>query len=324
MATPKQIKSILKKYPPQPSSSTTPSPSPAPFTTPSSQPPPKTFEDRTREIALYHAHLLQQRKDIELEILLSTETLIDYPLSRPPSHDATNPSPSDASTFKALLAPFTTSDYDALIEERNINEHCGYTLCPDARLKERGGGMYRLLGMSGKAKDFRVVRKEELEKWCSEACARRALYVRVQLSESPAWERGASMLGSRIDLLDEPKTIEDTVMEGIERLDLDADRGDEERERRGRDERDLALERGDRGMGAKGGLVDVKVLERDVKRKVEPPSLGEEELSGKLEHLALEGYTSKFGYQRKKLLQVERDGDEMDEDEDEADTDWKL
>lgn len=86
----------------------------------------------------------------------------------------------------------------------------------------------------------------------------------------------------------------------------------------------MALERGDRGMGAKGGLVDVKVLERDVKRKVEPPSLGEEELSGKLEHLALEGYTSKFGDQRKKLLDRERemDGDEMDEDG--SDTDWKL
>lgn len=176
--------------------------------------------------------------------------------------------------------------------------------------------------MSGKAKDFRVVRKEELEKWCSEACARRALYVKVQLSETPAWERGASTVGSRIDLLDEPKSGEDTVMEGIERLNLDGD--GEASERKGKEERDLARERGDRGMGAKGGLVDVKVLEKDVKRKVEPPSLGEEELSGKLEHLALEGYTSKFEDQRKKLLDREReaDGDEMDEDG--ADTDWRL
>ncbi|PVH83509.1 hypothetical protein DL98DRAFT_486287 [Cadophora sp. DSE1049] len=314
MATPQQIKSILKKYPSQPSSSTQPSNT----TPPSSES--KTFEERTREIALYHAQLIQQRKDIELEILLSTETLIDYPLSQPPHYTASSPSPSDASTFKNLLTPFTTSDYDALIEERNINEHCGYTLCPNERLRERGGGTYRLLGMNGKAKDFRVVRKEELEKWCSEGCARRALYVKVQLSETPAWERGASAVGSRIDLLDEPMSVGDTVMEGIESLDLDG----EGSERRGREERDLALERGDRGMGAKGGLVDVKVLERDVERKVEPPSLGEEELSGKLEHLALEGYTSKFGDQRKKLLDSERDmdGDEMDEDG--ADTDWKL
>jgi len=319
-STPQQIKSILKKYPSLPSS-TTSQPS---TTSPSrpSDPDPKTFEERTREIALYHAQLIQQRKDIELEILLSTETLIDYPLSRPPAHSASSPSPSDALSFKTLLAPFTTSDYDALIEERNINEHCGYTLCPNDRVRERGGGTYRLLGMNGKAKDFRVVRKEELEKWCSEGCARRALYVRVQLSETPAWERGASasVAGSRIDLLDEPKSEEDTVMEGIESLDLDG----EGVERKGREERNLALERGDRGMGAKGGLVDVKVLERDVKRKVEPPSLGEEELSGKLEHLALEGYTSKFGDQRKKLLDRERemDGDEMDEDG--SDTDWKL
>ncbi|KAK0112726.1 hypothetical protein ONS95_014462 [Cadophora gregata] len=325
-ATPQQIKSILKKYPSYP-----PTTSPSqPSSTPPPPPPPesKTFEERNREIALYHAQLIQQRKDTELEILLSTETLIDYPLSRPPIYTASSPSPTDTRTFKKLLAPFTTSDYDALIEERNINEHCGYTLCPNERVRERGGGTYRLLGMSGKAKDFRVVRKEELEKWCSEGCARRALYVRVQLSETPAWERGvsASVGRSRIDLLDEPKSEEDTVMEGIERLDLDGDRdrNGEGSQKKGREESDLALERGDRGMGSKGGLVDVKVLERDVTRKAEPPTLGEEDLSGRLEHLALEGYTSKFEDQRKTLLERERETDDDEMDEDEEDTDWKL
>lgn len=155
--------------------------------------------------------------------------------------------------------------------------------------------------------------------WCAEGgCKRRALYVRVQLSESPAWERGANAIGSRIDLLDEPKEDTDMVMEGVEQLSLR-----EDGERRGRDEKDLAFERGDRGMGSKNGLVDVKVRERDVKMKIQPPSLGEEELSGKMDHLVLEGYTSKFGEQRKKLLGEQR-GDEMDEDDFEEDTDWKL
>ncbi|KAL2066132.1 hypothetical protein VTL71DRAFT_2203 [Oculimacula yallundae] len=328
--SPQQLKSILKKFPPQPTSPSTSTPTPTASSTstratpnPSTEPPTPS-KDRNREIALYHAHLLQARKDIELEILLSTETLIDYPLSPSPHHTAASPSISDAQQFKSLLAQFTTSDYDALIQERNINEKCGYALCPNARVKEGGGGEWRLLGMSGKARDFRVVRKEECEMWCKEgdACKRRALWVRVQLGEVPAWERGAgNALGGQIELLDEPKErVEDdrdTVMQGIERLDLE--------ERKERDGEDLALERGDRGMRSKTGLVDVKVLERDVKMKVEPPSLGEEELSGKLEHLRLEGYTSKFGDQRRKLLEVEkeRDGDEMDEDDDE-DTDWKL
>ncbi len=60
MATPTAPKSILKK-----------SPYPA---TPSSK------EHRDREVALYHATILQQRKVIELEILMATETIIDYPL----------------------------------------------------------------------------------------------------------------------------------------------------------------------------------------------------------------------------------------------------
>ncbi len=173
--------------------------------------------------------------------------------------------------------------------------------------------------MGGKAKDFRVVKKEELEKWCSEECARRAMWVRVQLSESPAWERGAKEYGVKIELLDEPKeeSEEDSVMEGIGKLDLDGENDKEKRYRR-----DLALERGDKGAGAEKGLVDVRLLERDVKGKVEPPTLGEEELSGKMEHLVLEGYTSKFGEQRKKLFEMERGGDEMDEDDE--DTDWKL
>ncbi len=58
MATPPQPKSILKKTPYPATSS--------------------SKEARDREVALYHANLIQQRKDIELEILLSLETLIDY------------------------------------------------------------------------------------------------------------------------------------------------------------------------------------------------------------------------------------------------------
>jgi hypothetical protein len=291
MATAKQPKSILKKasYPATPSSK----------------------EDRDREVALYHANLIQQRKDIELNILLSTETLIDYPLAKSP-YDASNPSPSDAREFKHLLRPFQPSDYDELIQERNINEKCGYTLCPNPRLKDNSGGKYRILGTNGKAKDFRVVEKEELEKWCSEACAKRALYVRVQLSENPAWEREAAGSTVNIDLLDEPKSVDGAIVEGLENMSLDGSKDKKQVAT------DLALERGDKGPAAKNGLVDVKIQEKDVQRPAQAPSLND--LSGRLDmmHLTLEGHTPEFGSRRQR-----RHSEEL-EDEDDPDTDWKI
>lgn len=34
-----------------------------------------------------------------------------------------------------------------------------------------------------------IVPKEKWEMWCSDACAERALYIRVQLAQEPVWER---------------------------------------------------------------------------------------------------------------------------------------
>ncbi|KAF4632276.1 hypothetical protein G7Y89_g5861 [Cudoniella acicularis] len=293
MATTKTPKSILKKSSSYPAAATT-----------------SSKEERDRGLALYHARLIQSRKDIELEILLSTETLIDYPLASS-LYDASNPSPADAKAFKDFLRPFQPSDYDALIVERNINDHCGYTLCPKPRVRETGGGKYRVIGTRGRAKDFRVVEKEELEKWCSDACARRALYVRVQLSESPAWEREAAQSLIKIDLLDEPKSEDDSVAEELGQLHLS---GEEEQEKK-QNTANLALERGDQGRAAHHGLVDVKIQEKEVQRSAEPPSLDEDDLSGRLDtmHLTLEGHTPSFGSRR-----------ERRDDEEEADTDWKI
>jgi hypothetical protein len=253
-----------------------------------------TKEERDRETALYHANIIQQRKDIELEILLSTERLIDFPLST--SSTASNPALSDVELFKALLRPFQPSDYDCLIEERNINEHCGYTLCPRPRVKAGSKGKWRLVGTTGKAKDFKVVPKEELEKWCSEDCAKRAMYVKVQLSERPAWERAAST--RQIELLNEEKTDagrrEAQLAEDLRQLSIG------ETARRSQSAADLALERGDRGAASVNGLVDVMIVEKEVTGAAEAPSLDandiDEDMSGM--HLALEGYTQRFGSQR--------------------------
>jgi hypothetical protein len=308
MATSSQMpKSILKK--PQYPADTT-----------------RTREDHNREIALYHANLIQQRKDVELEILNSMELLIDYPLSGPP-YTAANPSATDAQSFKQHLRPFQPSDYDALIEERNINEHCGYTLCSKPRAKDGQGGKYRLIGMYGKAKDFKVVERWEVEKWCSEECARRALYVRVQLGEGPAWERGGYSVN--VELLDEPKEVVDGIAERLEAMELDGG----EMEDRMQNSRDLAVERGDRGLAAKNGLVEFAIKENMEQGPVHPPTLDDGDITGvyflsqifpsrhltnsdfpdrlHTMHLNLEGHTTTFGRSN--------GGNDSDED-----TDWKL
>ena len=294
MSTTKPLKSILKKTP-YPAATT-------------------SKEDRDREVALYHANLIQERKDVELAILLSTEKLIDFPTATSP-YSASNPSSSDIEIFKVLLRPFQPSDYDALILERNINNFCGYTLCPNPKSEDGGGGKYRIIGKTGRAKDFRVVEKEELEKWCSEECARRALYVRVQLSETPAWEREAAS-GADIELLEEPKSKEDPVVDTSQepysvRI--------VERDKK-QDAANLAAERGDTGLAAKKGLVDVTIHEKDVERLAEPPSWGVDDLGRRLDtmHLTLEGHTISFGSKKHRRPHEHEDGI----DGEDMDTDW--
>lgn len=278
----------------------------------------KSKEERDLKLALFHANLIQQRKDIELTILLNTETLIDYPLSSNPPYDASNPSPSDARSFKDLIQYFQPSDYDALIVERNINEHCGYSLCSNNRVKDGAAGKYRLLGTNGKAKDFKVVEKEELEKWCSSACAKRALYVRVQLSETPAWERDSAH-GTEIELLDEPKSGEAQIIEGVEKLKL----GTPADSNKKHNAADLALERGDKGLAAKKALVDVDIKEKDVQAPAQAPSFEKDDLSGRLDslHLALEGHTTVFGSERQR-----RHHEELEDisDDGAAYNDWNI
>lgn len=262
------------------------------------------MEDRNREVALYHANLIQQRKDVELTILLSMETLIDYPLSAQP---ASSPSADDIQTFKDLLQPFQPSDYDELVQERNINNRCGYALCPLPRKTDGAGGTYRLLGMSGKAKDFKVVRREETEKWCSRECARRALYVRVQLSHRPAWERGDAPI--EIELRAEPQSEEDRVADRMAQMDLGAAQNAE----------DLARERGDQGAVARNMFGDIKIQENVAPRgAVQPPSFETDDLSNKLHtmHLNLEGYTPSFGSQGAGPQMRDAGDHESDEDRD--------
>ena len=137
-------------------------------------------EERNRQLALHHANLIQYRRDIESLIHTSIETLLELPTTLDAS-----PLEKDRHTVKEALKPFQLSDYDALIEERNINHRCGYVLCRNGNRKQDTRSKYRIVA----GKDFRVVASKELEKWCSDQCGRMALYLRVQLNEEPAWTR---------------------------------------------------------------------------------------------------------------------------------------
>ena len=101
------------------------------------------------------------------------------------------------------------------------------------------------------------------------------MYVKVQLSETPAWERDAGyggeleLLGER-EALSERQRLNDRLVEDLKKLEIVSDP-----EGRGlEDHRDLALERGEMAPAAvlRGGLVDVEVKENEVTKPVVPPS----------------------------------------------------
>ena len=115
------------------------------------------------------------------------------------------------------------------------------------------------------------------------------MYVKVQLSERPAWERAAS--SRQIELLDERKTEaemrEAQLAEDLRKLNLGHMHQNE----------DLALERGDRGVAAVNGLVDVSIRENEITGFAEAPSLERDDLDERFAemHLSLEGYIPKLG-----------------------------
>ena len=263
-----------------------------------SVPAPHSREDRNRETALYHANLLQQRKDVEALVLSSTETLLDFPSS--PHSNPANPSVKDASIVKTLLRPFQPSDYDALIEERNINRKCGYVICPRSNKIDDTKAPFRILRSAGKGADaFKVVESRMLEKWCSDDCAKRALYIKVQLSEKPAWTR-AGTIESDVTLLEDVSTskqdreAESRLVGGLEKLNIGL----------GEDKliaamKELAVERGDGNAVSKAS----RVLEVDIHENTNAtarapvPTLGvtgDRSVEGL--HNAIEGYTPKLSY----------------------------
>ncbi|TKX26587.1 hypothetical protein C1H76_1119 [Elsinoe australis] len=130
-------------------------------------------EARNLRTALLHAEQIKAQKETQLQILESIEALSLLP--------STNPAPvEEVAQFRNEVALFQPSDYMALLEERNVNGFCGYTLCDRPPPKQV-------------TKKLDWLRTEGEKRFCGKECARKALYVRAQLDETPAWERRAGL-----------------------------------------------------------------------------------------------------------------------------------
>ncbi|KIW32857.1 uncharacterized protein PV07_04372 [Cladophialophora immunda] len=202
-------------------------------------------EDRIRSTAIRHARDIEERKKLQARIADLVVEAFDLP-SRPDA-DPARPQPSDASLFKHCLSLFQTSDLDDLIYERNVDNRCGYALCPRPNLKLAHGGQ-KVWNQKG-GKDFKLVDRTELERWCSPACQEKAAFVRAQLGTEPAWLRTSQAVDIR--LLDEVDS--EGLADPFKQLSL-AEASDAEMAEK---MQALALERGELNVKADDDTVDL-------------------------------------------------------------------
>jgi hypothetical protein len=248
------------------------------------------------QAALFHADLIQQRKDIESQILLATENLLDFPSSSSSSHDSNPAHPAaqeDIRVAKNLLQCFQPSDLDALIEERNIEKKCGYIFCARPNRRQDTNARCRILQTRGEGrKSLRFVDRRVLERWCSDECGKRALFVRVQLNEEPAWTRAAGSAGD-ITFLEEEggstSTVDGALAEGLQKLNVGSE---VDSMTTALDQ--LAIERGDdHARGKQSVLVEVNVHENTELR--DPISIDHDRQSDQPGD-SIEGYITRFAH----------------------------
>jgi len=126
------------------------------------------------------------------------------------------------------------------------------------------------------------------------------MYVRVQLSEEPAWLRGGS--GDEVLLLEEARSKKESETAGNK---------DEEADTR-KDLQDLSLERGDAALGPSGKRVEIGIVEKAPSSSTPAPPSKADEDGG-----TVEGYKP-----RKELLDGKKPvGDDEEDDDDDDDED---
>jgi RNA polymerase II-associated protein 2 len=240
--------------------------------------------ERHLTTALHHANLIQQQKDAEKLIIDSVLQLLELPSSA--DADPARPSPTDSAEFKRLVSIFQPHDYDELIEERNAAKLCGYVLCPKPPMKDKSGGKFKIV--LSQENGLKILPKDKVELWCSEDCARRALYIKVQLAEEPATVRRAG-LSQEIELLEEQQQPTFTAALPFR---LASEQTAPGRAGSGleRDISSLSIA-DEQGLPSDsvGGLVKPEVVEKRVRTTPVPPSLPE----GRSVHAFIEGHETR-------------------------------
>jgi hypothetical protein len=266
---------------------------------------------------LHHAQIIEQQKQTETEIIDSILELIDFPTS--PTADPQRPSVADALRFQECMIPFQPNDYDDLIEERNINDKCGYVLCPRPKKKAPSRALKQFIETSN---GVEIVDRKRLEVWCSEDCARRALYVKVQLNEEPAWLRQGGVVAPiellvenaeehRLELPLRPKESEKPP------ADSDADEVASAWAALDDARLNLAMERGEKADGP--SKTNESLITPTIKENVgsAPPVAPSQDVTDS--HMAIEGHVPRATGIRK-----EKEGDDEDEEDDPQDWDKHL
>ncbi|KAK3486016.1 Rtr1/RPAP2 family-domain-containing protein [Neurospora hispaniola] len=314
-----------------------------------------------QRLAHEQALLLQRLSQTELKPAIPLETIellsSSFPTQRTPpalhplNHQplsAANPHPDDARQFLKLVADFTPREYLELIEERNCLGACGYVLCP--RKRRQYEGEYKIIMRTGN-----IAKTEDLNKWCSDACAVRALYVKVQL-DNPSYmtdlETGKRVVKVELREEEEKKKkqpfgeeekakdkaatsiteAEEKVAADLARLDLNrkAEISDKAAQMQ-RDADALAVERGqgsgklDRLLAGQG--VEVTIREKPTTGPAKAPdhitaSSTARKKNPQDAHHMVEGHKPRFGTDIKSQEAAKKDGSESEsEDTDEDDDD---
>ncbi|KAF2836020.1 hypothetical protein M501DRAFT_940573 [Patellaria atrata CBS 101060] len=239
-------------------------------------------DPRKLEIAVQHATRIQQQKNYETLIFEAIEALLDFPQS--PNADPARPSPEDASRFTSLILPFQPGDYDSMMEERHCADLCGYAMCPRAPKRTPNSGTHVIIPGRG-GQSLKVITKKEAEQWCSPDCAKRAMYVKVQLSEKPAWERRAGAAPKITLLVDAPRISMTLPIRSKVPMTTAVVRDQAIHTAMA----DLELERGDKATSTRPtGLISSDVVEKDVVRPASPPRV-DIDANGD-DHMAIDGY----------------------------------
>ncbi|RMZ76641.1 hypothetical protein DV738_g4802, partial [Chaetothyriales sp. CBS 135597] len=219
-------------------------------------------DSHLRAAVIQHGRQVQTRRALQDRI---ADLIVEC--SDLPSDHITDPSAAseqEVAKFKEALGLFQPSDLDDLVVERNIQDRCGYTLCPNANRKAPHDGTHVWSNDVGFFVD-----RAEYERWCAKRCKQRTEFVKAQLSSEPAWLRGDET--NNVILLDQTgpgpqllRAFSDLSIGGSQQAELVARL------------KDLSVERGD---GDSALPANISIIEREPSNEiVSPPRLGAPDL----------------------------------------------